>query len=65
VAAPAVGDSSGEIPAKLPDPETTGVREPAPVAAPAAGGAPAGQVEKPSNSAADIIKQYMQRRTGR
>jgi predicted component of type VI protein secretion system len=66
VAAPAAGDSSGEMPAKLPDPESTGVREPAPVAAaPAGGNAPAGKVEMPSNSAADIIKQYMQRRTSR
>jgi len=60
-------DSGDAIPVKLPDPESTGVKAPAPppaAVAPAAGGAPA-QPEKPSNSAADIIKQYMQRRTTR
>jgi len=67
VAAPAAGDSKDEIPMKLPDPEATGVREPQPVAAPpaAGGAAPAATPEKPSTSAADIIKQYMQRRTTR
>jgi predicted component of type VI protein secretion system len=56
------------IPVKLPDPESTGVKSPAPPAAttaPAAGGTAPAQPEKPSNSAADIIKQYMQRRTTR
>jgi pSer/pThr/pTyr-binding forkhead associated (FHA) protein len=47
---------------KLPPPESTGAKapEPAPGAAP---GAPKAAEEKPSNTAADIIKNYMQRRT--
>ncbi|MDZ4684804.1 MAG: FHA domain-containing protein [Planctomycetaceae bacterium] len=58
VAAPP--DAAEAMPTKLPDPESTGIKIPAPVAPVA--GAPA-QPEMPSNSAADIIKQYMQRRT--
>jgi predicted component of type VI protein secretion system len=53
------------IPVKLPAPESTGIKAPAPppvAAAPADGTAPPAPPEKPSNSAADIIKQYMQRR---
>jgi predicted component of type VI protein secretion system len=58
------------LPVRLPPPEETGARAtvapPAPVvAAPTAEGAPPPspkEVEKSSNSAADIIKQYMQRR---
>lgn len=52
------------IPMKLPPPESTGVKAPAPAPSPAAGAAASAE-EKPSNSAADIIKQYMQRRTTR
>lgn len=65
VAAPAPGDAAAAadaIPTKLPDPESTGIKIPAPPPAAAAGAAPA-QSDKPSNTAADIIKQYMQRRT--
>ncbi len=69
VAEPAVDQAAiaAAIPTKLPPPESTGAKAPAapaPVAAPAAGGA-APTPEKPSQSAADIIKQYMQRRTTR
>lgn len=53
------------IPTKLPPPESTGVREPAPKPAAPAGAEGAKQEEIPSQSAADIIKQYMQRRTTR
>lgn len=75
VAAPAVEESSGgkAVPAntvavpplRLPKPEETGIRQdaapaPAPVAA-VPGAAPAA---KPSTSAADIIKQYLNRRGG-
>jgi len=59
-AAPA-GDSA--IAVKLPSPESTGVKAPPPpVAADPAAGPPKTE-EKPSNTAADIIKNYMQRRT--
>ena len=66
-AAPAepVADS---LAVKLPPPESTGVKAAAPPPAPApsapdaAGGAPKKE-EKPSNTAADIIKSYMQKRT--
>lgn len=54
-----------EPPVKLPDPSSTGAKAPAP-AAPAAGGQPAAaaaSAENPSQSAADIIKQFMQRRS--
>ncbi|MBI1347674.1 FHA domain-containing protein [bacterium] len=53
------------IPVRLPPPESTGVKEPAPVpVAPVQTGEGAKKTEeKPSQSAADIIKQYMQRRT--
>jgi len=64
-AAPAATDPAS-IAVKLPPPEETGVKAPAPApvaAAPdPAGGAPKTE-EKPSTSAADIIKNYMQRRT--
>jgi pSer/pThr/pTyr-binding forkhead associated (FHA) protein len=55
------------IPPKLPPPEATGVRAPPPPPpppAPAADGSvpEAPKVEKPSQSAEDIIKKYMQRR---
>ncbi len=52
-----------ELAVKLPPPESTGVKTPppAPAATPAASGAKT--EEKPSNSAADIIKSYMQKRT--
>ena len=58
-----------EAAVRLPPPESTGFKPaPPPVAVPttdpAAGGAPAPTTtEKPSTSAADIIKQYMQKRT--
>jgi hypothetical protein len=56
-----------EVSVKLPPPESTGFKQaPAPVAVPVnpaeAGAAPKTE-EKPSNSAADIIKQYMNKRT--
>ncbi len=48
---------------RLPNPEETGVKAPAP-AAPAPAGTPAPKKEeKPSTTAADIIKQYMNRRS--
>eukprot|EP00475_Leptophrys_vorax_P020161 TRINITY_DN27597_c4_g1_i2.p1 TRINITY_DN27597_c4_g1~~TRINITY_DN27597_c4_g1_i2.p1 ORF type:complete len:319 (-),score=-15.88 TRINITY_DN27597_c4_g1_i2:174-1130(-) len=50
------------IAVKLPAPESTGVKAPPPPAPNAAGGPPKTE-EKPSNTAADIIKNYMQRRT--
>lgn len=71
VGAPQAGPSAAsegkiaELPVRLPDPSSTGVRAaPVPAAPPAAAGAaPAPQsTEKPSESAADIIKNYMQRR---
>jgi hypothetical protein len=46
---------------KLPNPEETGAKLPTPPQGGAAGGAK--KEEKPSNTAADIIKQYMNRRT--
>ncbi len=68
VAAPAVAEvaeapqnQKAEIAVKLPDPADTGAKPAAPPAA-AAGGAPKKE-EKPSNTAADIIKQYMNRRS--
>ncbi len=64
-AAPA-SPSTTTMDVQLPPPESTGVKEPPPPPPPAPvpeGQAPAAPVEKPSNSAADIIKQYMQRRT--
>lgn len=48
---------------KLPKPEETGAQPVAPPAAAAPGAAGAKKEEKPSNSAADIIKQYMSRRS--
>ncbi len=52
-----------EVAVRLPPPESTGFKDAPPPAAPAPGGAPAAPVEKPSTSAADIIKNYMQKRT--
>jgi predicted component of type VI protein secretion system len=49
-------------PIRLPPPESTGVAPPPAAGEPAAPAAPAKQGEKSSTSAADIIKQYMQRR---
>jgi len=46
---------------KLPNPEETGAKLPTPPQGGTAGGAK--KEEKPSNTAADIIKQYMNRRT--
>ena len=67
--APAAESAEAAGPAiKLPPPESTGVKAPAPAPAPvaaapdAAGAAPKTE-EKPSNTAADIIKSYMQKRT--
>lgn len=61
-AAPAAASASVAA-VKLPPPESTGVKEaPAPAASAAPGAAPQ-TTEKPSTSAADIIKQYMQKRT--
>lgn len=65
-AAPTAAESAAVMPMRLPPPESTGVKEPAaaPVAAPLKPGeTPPKAEEKPSQSAADIIKQYMQRRT--
>lgn len=59
-AAPAA-DSA--IAVKLPSPESTGVKAPPPPAAPDPAGGPPKTEEKPSNTAADIIKNYMQKRT--
>lgn len=61
----AAAPADGGIAVKLPPPESTGVKAPAPpppAPADAAGGPPKTE-EKPSNTAADIIKNYMQRRT--
>lgn len=52
--------TSGELPVRLPPPDQTGAVD-APPPAPAAA-APAGTPDKPSNTAADIIKQYLNRR---
>lgn len=59
-------NKTSEMPVRLPDPTSTGAKEPQAAPAPAPGGqAPAGQTtEKPSESAADIIKSYMTRRVG-
>jgi len=64
--------SSESLGVRLPSPESTGYKAPAPApaaapgtpaaGAPAAGGANT-TTEKPSTSAADIIKQYMQKRS--
>ncbi len=51
-----------ELAVKLPNPEETGAK-PAAAAPGSGGGAGAKKEEKPSNTAADIIKQYMNRRT--
>jgi len=54
-----------EQPVRLPDPTTTGAKVPAPkpVVPAVPGQAPAATPENPSQSAADIIKQFMHRRT--
>jgi predicted component of type VI protein secretion system len=52
--------TAGELPVRLPPPDQTGAVD-APPPAPAAA-APAGTPDKPSNTAADIIKQYLNRR---
>jgi predicted component of type VI protein secretion system len=64
VAEPSSPTPSTEMAVKLPDPAETGVKPVAPPApaAPGAAGA-AKKEEKPSNSAADIIKQYMSKRS--
>ncbi len=61
----ATAAAAAAIPVKLPPPESTGVREAVVAPKPEGGAAPAAAKteEKPSQSAADIIKQYMQRRT--
>ena len=57
--APELEAAESDIPAvRLPNPEETGAK---PAAPPAAAGAK--KEEKPSTSAADIIKQYMNRRS--
>jgi len=68
MAAPAVATqetapepTTEEMAVRLPDPSETGVKPATPPAA-AAGGAAPKKEEKPSNTAADIIKQYMNRR---
>ncbi len=61
-AAPAPAAVADALAVKLPPPESTGVKTPAPAPAAAATGAPKTE-EKPSNTAADIIKSYMQKRT--
>lgn len=64
--APAVAEpdvATADMAVRLPPPESTGFKDAPPPAAPAPGGAPAAPVEKPSTSAADIIKNYMQKRT--
>lgn len=67
-AAPAVAAPEEEAPApdvlavKLPNPEETGAKPSAPPVG-SGGGAGAKKEEKPSNTAADIIKQYMNRRS--
>lgn len=59
-------DESGEMPAtRLPDPAMTGAKAPEAPPPPAEGDAPAAAPEKnPSDHAADIIKQHLQRRPG-
>ncbi len=57
--------TSAAAPVKLPDPETTGLKEPPPPPPAAPGDAAAGATPTKSNPAADIIKNYMQRRTNR
>jgi hypothetical protein len=65
VAAPAAPEpvAAAATEVKLPPPEATGVKAPEQPAAGAAPAAPKTTEEKPSNTAADIIKNYMQRRT--
>lgn len=53
----------GELPVRLPDPSQTGLQTAAPAPTGAPGKAPAAPPqENPSQSAADIIRQYMHRR---
>ena len=54
--------SSSQLAVRLPNPEETGVKAAPPPPAPAAGAPAPKKEEKPSTSAADIIKQYMSRR---
>ncbi len=62
---PAAGAATvAEQPVKLPDPSTTGAKPPAAPAAAAGGQASAATSVNPSQSAADIIKQFMHRRAG-
>jgi len=71
--AAATGSTVAAMPVRLPPPDETGVKTPtaapSPPAAPVAGEStaapPVKEAEKSSNSAADIIKQYMQRRGGK
>jgi pSer/pThr/pTyr-binding forkhead associated (FHA) protein len=60
----AAAPEAAAIAVRLPPPESTGVKAPppAPAAAPDASGAAPKTEEKPSNTAADIIKGYMQKR---
>lgn len=61
---PAAESPVEQMPIRLPDPSETGVKAPAPAPAANAGAsAPAKKEEKPSTTAADIIKQYMGRRS--
>ena len=65
VATPAVVEEeapAAEMALKLPKPEETGAKPTAAPAPTASGSAPK-QEEKPSTSAADIIKQYMNKRS--
>ncbi len=62
--APPLAADAAAVAVKLPPPESTGVKAPAPApaAAPDASGVAPKTEEKPSNTAADIIKSYMQKR---
>lgn len=57
---PEAGSSEEPPPVRLPDPNQTGLKE----EGGGSGGGGGGDEEKPSNSAADIIRQYMNRRPG-
>ena len=61
-APPSAQTSTSELPVKLPTVGTTGAHLQQPPPAPANGGAPKPKSENPSTQAADIIKQYIQRR---
>ena len=60
---PANAAAVSEPPVRLPDPSTTGARPPAAPAAPAGGQPAAASSMNPSQSAADIIKQFMSKRS--